>query len=401
MKILHLITNQGGGAGIACLRLHHALREMEMESKVLSLFGNENKKENIFSLEADPGKLDFESILKKSKSRKYRQAWKIRLKGKPKELFSFPDSLWEIEDHPLVKEADVIHLHWIAGMIDIERFFSTVKKPIAWTIHDAWPFTGGFHYESYFNAKPFASISNALLETKRNAYAGKNITLIAPSRYLLNLCRASKVFKDQTHLAIPNSVPSAVYYPRKNRAELRARLGIKEHEQAWFFASGELDYFRKGADILLQAFPGYKNEKVKLFIAGKEGKQKFPKDPRIHFTGHIANENQFAEILNACDALIHTSREDNFPNMILESLFCGTPVLSIDKGGVSEMIRNGVNGILIGEDQLQEGFEKIIRLNYNREAIASTAQQTFSSEVQAARFKNLYHTISNFICVIM
>jgi glycosyltransferase involved in cell wall biosynthesis len=393
MKILHLITNQGGGAGIACLRLHHALREAKVESKVLSLFGEEIKRENIFSLEANPGKIDFQTILAKEKRRHYRQAWKVRLKGKPKELFSFPNSLWEIEHHPLVKEADIIHLHWVAGMIDIERFFVAVKKPIIWTMHDAWPFTGGFHYEAYFNAKPFASISNSLLKIKRNAYAGKNITLIAPSRYLLNLCRTSNVFKAQTHLAIPNSVPSSVYFPRKNRDELRARLGIKENERAYFFASDELDYFRKGADILLKAFPAYKNEKVKLFIAGKEGKQKLPKDSRIHFTGHIADEDQFAGILNACDALIHTSREDNFPNVMLESLFCGTPVLSIDKGGVSEMIRDGVNGILVDEESLVNGFDKINQLKFEREKIASTAQQTFSPEVQAARFKDLYASL--------
>jgi glycosyltransferase involved in cell wall biosynthesis len=278
-------------------------------------------------------------------------------------------------------------------MIDVARFFSAINKPVAWTLHDAWPFSGGFHYEAYFNAKPFASISNRLLEIKRNAYAGKNITLVAPSKYLIEQCRASAVFKTQSHLVIPNSVPSSVYYARENRNELRARFGIKENQQAWFFASDQLDYFRKGADILLEAFTAFKNEHVKLFIAGKQGKQKIPKDSRIQFTGHIADENHFAELLNACDAQIHTSREDNFPNVILESLFCGTPVLSIDKGGVSEMIRNGVNGILIDEHNLSAGFEQLLSLKSDRKKIAEEAQHTFSAEVQAARFKDLYFSL--------
>ncbi len=393
MKILHLITHQGGGAGIACLRLHHALREAKVDSSVLSLFGEENKSENIFSLEANPFEIDFHAILKKEKRNRYRKAWKIRLKGKPKELFSFPDSPWEIEAHPLVKEADIIHLHWIAGMIDVERFFAAINKPVVWTLHDAWPFTGGFHYQSYFNAQPFASISDKLKELKRKSYAGKNITVIAPSRYLANLCRSSEVFLTQAHLAIPNSVPSSIYYPRKNRDELRTRLGIKENEQAWFFASDELDYFRKGADLLLAGFASFKNENVKLFIAGKPGKQKLPKDSRIQFTGPIADENQFAELLNACDALIHTSREDNFPNVILESLFCGTPVVAIDKGGVSEMIRDGVNGILTSEEKLGEGFEKISATNFDREKIATESKAIFSAEVQSARFILLYNQL--------
>ncbi len=390
MKILHLITHQGGGAGIACLRLHHALREAKIESSVLSLFGEENKSANIFSLEANSGEIDFNAILKKEKRNRYRQAWKIRLKGKPKELFSFPDSLWKIEEHPLIKEADIIHLHWVAGMIDVERFFAAVNKPVVWTLHDAWPFTGGFHYESYFNIKPFVSISDKLLELKRKSYAGTNITVVAPSRYMISLCRSREVFLTQTHFAIPNSAPASIYYPRKNRDELRARLGIKENEQVLFFASDELDYFRKGADLLLDAFASFKNENVKLFIAGRPGKQKLPKDSRIQFTGHIADENHFAEFLNACDALIHTSREDNFPNVILESLFCGTPVLAIDKGGVSEMIRDGVNGILVSEENLGDGLEKIIAANFNRAKIAAEAQAIFSSDVQSARFIQLY-----------
>lgn len=393
MKILHLTTHQAGGAGIACLRLHEALREAKVESKVLSIFGEENKERNVFSLEADPGKFNFKSICRKEKWKRYFQSWKVRFRGKPKELFSFPDALWQIENHPLVKEADVIHLHWVARMIDVERFFAKVNKPVVWTLHDAWPFTGGFHYESYFDVNPFVPISKPLLEMKRKAYHLKNITIVAPSRYMANLCRASEVFLTQNHLDIPNSVPSSIYYLRNNRDELRKRLGIKENERALFFASDELDYFRKGADILLAAFSAYKNENIKLFIAGK-GRPKSPMDSRIHFTGHIADENQFAEILNACDALVHTSREDNFPNVILESLFCGTPVLSIDKGGVSEMI-NSVNGILTNEKNLEEGFDLILDKHFDRTKIAAEVKNIFSSNVQAARFIQLYNQLKS------
>ncbi|MEO5645649.1 MAG: glycosyltransferase [Bacteroidia bacterium] len=394
MKILHLSTHQGGGAGVACLRLHDALLEAKTDSKVLSIFGKENKERNVFSLEANPGEINFKSIRRKDKWKRYLQAWKVRFKGKPKELFSFPDSLWRMEEHPLVKEADIIHLHWVAGMIDVERFFEKINKTVVWTLHDAWPFTGGFHYESYFNTKPFASISNPMLEIKRKAYDRKDITIVAPSRYMTELCRASAVFLTQSHLDIPNSVPASVYYPRNNRDELRKRLGIKENERALFFASAELEYFRKGADLLLDAFSSYKNEKVKLFIAGKKGSRNLSSDSRIHFTGHITDEYQFAELLNACDALVHTSREDNFPNVILESLFCGTPVLSIDKGGVSEMVNNE-NGILTNEEDLKEGFDLILGKNFNRTKIASEAQAVFSSKVQAVRFIQLYQQLSS------
>jgi glycosyltransferase involved in cell wall biosynthesis len=389
MKILHLTSYQEGGAGIACMRLHCALLEANLDSKLLSVFGKENSKKAVYSLEAGLDKIDFERICKKQKRIRYFQSWRVRVKGRPKELFSFPDSLWQIEDHPLVKEANLIHLHWVAGMIDIKRFFAKIDKPVVWTLHDAWPFTGGFHYESYFNAQPFMPISKALLEVKRQAFDKKDIKIVAPSRYMMNLCRVSQVFSGQEHLTIPNSLSSSIYYKRINRDELRKRLGIEKNEYALFFASAEFDYFRKGADILLNAFSSYKRENVKLFIAGR-GNQKLLSDQRIHFTGHINDESHFAELLNACDAVVHTSREDNFPNVILESLFCGTPVLAINEGGVSELINDGENGILCTEDKLKEGFDAILSVNFNKDQIASTAQLKFSSIIQSEQFKRLY-----------
>lgn len=325
MKVLHLTTHAGGGAGIACLRLHRALREAGVGSSVLTLQGIENTAEYIFSFEESSNKDQFISDLRKEKRKRYRRAWQVRFHGKPKELFSFPDSRYKIESHKLVQEADIIHLHWVSGMIDLPRFFAAVKKPIVWTLHDAWPFSGGFHYENYFDAKPFERISNRNLEIKKSAYSGKNITVVAPSRYLLESCKESKVFQGKTHMVIPNSTPSSVFHPSTERDVIRKNLNLKENQVLWIFACDELDYFRKGADILFRAFLQWKNPGVKLLIAGKPGKGEILKDERIQFTGHV-NENRMAELLNAADALIHTSREDNFPNVILESLFCGTPV---------------------------------------------------------------------------
>jgi glycosyltransferase involved in cell wall biosynthesis len=388
MKILHLTTYQEGGGGIASLRLHQAMLKANMDSKLLSVFGKENHNEAIFSLQAGPDQISFRRNQQKEKWIRYFQAWKVRLCGKSIELFSFPSSVWEIEDHPLIKEADLIHLHWVAGMVDVKRFFAKINKPIVWTLHDAWPFTGGFHYEKYFNAKPFLPVSKPLLKLKYVAYKQKNITIVSPSRYMLNLCLESNVFQQQQHVVIPNSVPASIYQPHFHRDELRKRLGVKTTDFVLLFVSTELDYFRKGFDILLDAFTTYKNKNIKLFVAGKKGRQVFPSDPRITFWGHVA-ENHLAELLSASDALVHTSREDNFPNVIIESLTCGTPVLAIDEGGMSEMI-DDTNGIRCDENTIKKGFDEIIGMHINRTQIASTAKRNFSPAVQAKRFKQLY-----------
>jgi glycosyltransferase involved in cell wall biosynthesis len=63
------------------------------------------------------------------------------------EQFSHPFSRYRIEQHPWVREADVINLHWVSCFLDYARFFATVEKPIVWTLHDQNPYLGGFHYE--------------------------------------------------------------------------------------------------------------------------------------------------------------------------------------------------------------------------------------------------------------
>ena len=51
----------------------------------------------------------------------------------------------------ILKEADIINLHWINGgflsLKSLEKL-SELNKPVVWTLHDMWAFTGGCHYNS-------------------------------------------------------------------------------------------------------------------------------------------------------------------------------------------------------------------------------------------------------------
>ena len=61
-------------------------------------------------------------ILKKSKATQKQLFLKQRASGL--ELFSFPNSNYDITTSPLYQEADIINLHWVAGFLDYESFFS-------------------------------------------------------------------------------------------------------------------------------------------------------------------------------------------------------------------------------------------------------------------------------------
>jgi glycosyltransferase involved in cell wall biosynthesis len=389
MKIVHLNTLSQGGAANACTRLHDALRAQGTDSYVLMLSGEEQHSKNIFTFDTFLNPAVFSRLKKKQERQKYLQSWKVRLRGKPVELFSFPDSPWKIEDHPLIRDADVLHLHWVAGMIDVRRFFESVNKPVVWTLHDAWPFTGGFHYEKYFDARRFFRLSEQNLEVKKSAYTRKNITLVSPSRYVADLCESGGVFGHTAVHVIPNSVPGD-FFSAADRQKARAKFQVTPNEKLWVFAAEELDYFRKGADLFFDAFSRWKKN-VRVIVAGEQGRTRSA-DARINFIGRLP-ENRMAELLRAADVVIHSSREDNLPNLLLEANACGTPVLSTNAGGAKEIITDGENGWLVETNEIEKGFERAFSENLSREKIAAAAMEKYKPEVQAARFVSLYNSL--------
>lgn len=397
MKILHLSTLPYGGAGVACMRLHEEMLNSGIDSKVLTVLDSTIPMHGHFSLRTTVP--DFDKSFRNYKRKQITDGILVRFNGKTRELFSFPDSGFRTEDHPLVKEADVIHLHWVAGMIDVTRFFATVKKPIVWTLHDAWPFTGGFHYDQYWDWKNFNSLCAKNLEVKKLAYANKVNAVIGPSEYVLNHAKKSNVFSDAQCYHIPYSIPSAIFSPALSREVSRRKYGADENKFVCVYGSDELDYFRKGADLLLEAFIRWDNPQVRLIIAGKKGKQTFPEDSRIQFTGRISSETEMAELLGAADVLVHTSREDNLPNIILESLFCGTPVLATPVGGVTEIIVPNVNGILSADtssSSVLAGLKAIAGAKFDAGLISRNAQAKYAGAIQARKVLEVYRQILSF-----
>ena len=134
------------GAGTAALRLHLGLKSIGAQSKML-VENRKSQDDDVVELEkSNP------NIFKKIENRVRRKILTLEesaynhIKPAGQDLFSNNKTLYKIGEHPLVKEADIINLHWIAWMIDYNEFFPKVRnKPMVWTLHDSNPFTGGCH----------------------------------------------------------------------------------------------------------------------------------------------------------------------------------------------------------------------------------------------------------------
>ena len=144
MKVIHLcVSDTLGGASRAAYSLNKALNNAGINSSMLvqKKFGNDDTVFPFVDSPIDEIKYDNRFLLD------YLFIYFLTIKERGR--FSYPYWGVNIIEHPLIKEADILHLHWInQGFFSFKTLYSLAKlnKPIVWTFHDMWAFTGGCHY---------------------------------------------------------------------------------------------------------------------------------------------------------------------------------------------------------------------------------------------------------------
>jgi glycosyltransferase involved in cell wall biosynthesis len=172
---------------------------------------------------------------------------------------------------------------------------------------------------------------------------GRATALIAPSRFVRDFFLRHGYESEQIR-----HVPYGVDRPR---GELRA-LPVAGEGTVTFGFFGSVNP-QKGLEVLISAFRQDRSEAFRLVVRGNM--THFPKyarrvrafaelDPRIIFRGPYAH-GELAEALSAIDVLVVPSVwYENTPFVVLEAFSAGRPVISSDLGGLSEIVKDGVNG---------------------------------------------------------
>lgn len=410
MKVLHVTYSSKGGAGIAALRLHNALQENGVKSAYLSVnltISFENKEvDDPFFLYKKPSLLKkignkFLSLLPLTKRlRLKKNINNFRKQKKNIEIFSSPFSSFNIQKHPLFKKADIINLHWVSGIIDYSFFFKNCKKPIVWTLHDMNPFLGCFHYKNddeknKYNFKVLDK--NIKLIKKRNYKKSTIRTIVAPSKWLLNESKKSDLLGGFFHKHIYNGANDNIFRAI-DIEKAREVLKLPKDKIIFLFVSQNVSCYRKGFDIIEGVINKMDNREDILFVA--IGKPPVNQHKKIHYLGTIKNLEIMAYAYTASNAFLLPSREDNLPNTMVESLLCGTPVISSDLGGMAEVVINDKNGYLV-ESLTIEGFNSQIlkfidsKDCFNKKIISLEAKNNFSKNTLSTNYSNLYKTILN------
>ncbi len=400
MKVVHVCTADKGGAGIAAVRLHKALLAQGVNSSFLSLYCSGTTpahacyktKPPLTYLQKLKSKLGI-PVLTSEKNANILKTFHANY-----EIFSFPESDYKIEQHPLLKDADIINLHWVSGFLNYPTFFNAIKKPIVWTLHDMNPFLGGFHYmgDKVRNTEVMGNLEKSLLEIKVNSYILSNINLIAPSKWLYNEVKKS-VFKNHNSQVIYNSLDMSVF-KLQSASVARQFFNLPENKTIILFVAQDTGNFRKGFDLLSESLNNLPltNDIVLVCVGAKSTPLNIPKN--CIFIDTISEENKMSLLYAAADLYILPSREDNLPNVMLESLSCGTPVIAFSNGGMKEIIKNGFNGFIADDcnsENLSNAISKGLQFikNMNRLEIRKDAETIFESEIQSKAYINLYQQL--------
>jgi len=425
MKILHVSTYDGGGAAKSCIRLHLALLQHGIESHILFLLQKDKSIPHTSEYKIKPKPLTtFNKIINKGKI----ILKELKLYNEPVEInylknqqngfypFTFPYSDFDITDTEVYKNCDIINLHWVANLFDYS-FFKKNKKPVVWTMHDMNPFTGGCHhsldckkYEVNCDVCPQLagttnpSYSAEILKIKQESLANfEKLTIVTPSHWLRKCSSNSTLFRKMQHFTFPYSIDADTFNIR-NKAYSRSILGIAEHKKVCLFVAQNIDMKLKGIEYLIEAVQNLINSNPNLLIVAVGGT--ISKSPlfigssdafknSVLELGTVYDEKLMSIIYSAADVFAFPSLAENLPNVIIESLFCGTPILAYNVGGIPELIAHQENGYLCNEINV-ESLQNAIHTFFNSndllpaERIREMAVEKYSTKVQLNNYLTLY-----------
>ncbi|MDY7014865.1 MAG: glycosyltransferase family 4 protein, partial [Cyanobacteriota bacterium] len=315
---------------------------------------------------------------------------------------------------------DIINLHWICGgYLQIETL-ARLGKPIVWTLHDMWPFTGGCHYSQTcdrytqscgacpkLNSTRDRDLSRWVWQRKARAWSNLNLTIVTPSHWLAECARASSLFRHLPVEVIANSLDTRIYQATDKQLA-KKQLGFPQNKQIILFGAilATRDR-RKGYHLLKAAIqqlalsPRSRNLEVTIFGASQpENAPNFGLKTR--YCGTVDDDRSLSLLYSAADVFVAPSLEDNLPNTVMEALACGTPCVAFKTGGIPDLIEHQHNGYLAQPfviEDLAQGITWILenetRHHQLRDRARKKIEQEFTLNCQSQRYASLFNRLQH------
>jgi UDP-glucose:(heptosyl)LPS alpha-1,3-glucosyltransferase len=247
-----------------------------------------------------------------------------------------------------------------------------------------------------------------LINLERTIYRSKNVRrIVTQSQLDRKLLIENYGIPEEKIRTIYNGVDTIQFHPgvRKNSEQVRKELGIERDEPLLLFAS--MDFEGKGLRTIFQAMRNARNHETRLLVLGNGPIRKFQNiargmgiENRVIFAGR---RDEIQNFYGAGDMIILPTAYEPFPNVNLEAMACGCPVITTTTCGGADVIEESRNGYLISGIDAAEEITEI--LNHHLELPISEqtkmAEHCWNTAKEMTVEKNVASTLDMFEEVLL
>lgn len=263
---------------------------------------------------------------------------------------------------------DIIHLHNIHGYYIhvgvLFDFLSKCNKPVIWTLHDSWGYTGHCTCSDYigcdrwqtgcfhcpqkrnYPASYLFDRSKRNYQIKKKRFTSvKNLRLVTPSEWLKSEVKRSFLGRYDVTV-IRSGIDLGIFHPTSNtfrqKHQLDNKIVLLSVANAWSQ--------RKGLDILRELALQL-GDRYQIVMVGDLHGESVPVG--VMYIEHTKNQQELAEIYSAADVYLNLSYEETQGLTTIEAMACGTPAIVSNRTAIPESVDESC-GIVVNPDRIQE-----------------------------------------------
>ena len=269
--------------------------------------------------------------------------------------------LWK---HPRIKEADAILLNWVnQGMLSLKgiKKLLELKKPVIWTMHDMWCFTGICHHAAtcgnYRNScgecillgkkKSPRDLSNKIWKKKNGIYGNSgsfpNLAFVAVSSWLKKKAEESSLLKRHEVELIPNAFNNSSSGEREKRNKVRILMGAARLDDP---IKG-LETLKESTRIIKKEYPEIsENMEIMMFGNIKDETLLEAFSLPVHQLGILKGEEAVKNAYEQAEIVVSASSYETLPGTLVEAQAYGCIPVSFDRGGQRDIIEDNSTGFI-------------------------------------------------------
>ena len=276
-------------------------------------------------------------------------------------------------------DPDVIGLHNLHGYyLNVEILFDYLKvaqKPVIWTFHDCWPFTGHCSFFDYVGCEKWKTECHAcplsskypaswLVDNSRENFHQKsalfngleNLMIVTPSQWLKRLVGQSFLAENPVRV-INNGIDLDQFTPSESVSTRLQYNVVNKHvilgvASVWDRRKG-LDYFIDLSNKL--------DDQFKIILVGLSGNDLHELPANMIGVSRTESIEELAALYSMADVFVNPTLVDNFPTTNLEALACGTPVVTFNTGGSPEAV-NPLTGAVVPKRDGNALYQEVMKI---------------------------------------